>query len=74
MKIECGWKNKTVYDLFDGALFYYKGEFYIATDKNPDPKTRYCLNLESGCLIAFMDSMMVLLVEDATLKIGGYYK
>jgi hypothetical protein len=74
MKIDCGWKEKTIDELIDGALFYYKGHFYIATDKSPEYNMRSCLELDSGCLIGFEDSITVLIVEDVVLKIGGYYK
>lgn len=74
MKIEGGWKEKTIEELIDGALFYHKGHFYIATDKSLEHNMRSCLELDSGYLISFNDLITVLIVEDATLKIGGYYK
>ena len=74
MKIDCAWKPKMIKDLAYGVLFYHKGHFYILTDTSPSKDMLYCLEIESGTLIAFIEQIEVLEIKNATLKIGGYYK
>lgn len=78
MKIEGGWQRGPIGDICSGTLFYYRGKLYIATNRSLPPinkdMKRYCVDLDEGILEELPYDMMVAIVGDATLKIGGYYK
>lgn len=78
MKIEGAWKRSLIGDICSGTLFCYHGKLYIATNRSLPPTSkdykRYCVDLDEGTLEEIPYNMMVAVVEDATLKIGGYYK
>ena len=76
MKIECGFKEKRLSEIEVGDLFYFDKSIHIKTDANPpySDKFWYCVDLESGYMDAYGDDVKVGVVENATLKIGGYYK
>jgi hypothetical protein len=74
MKIEGGCKTMLLDSLCAGTLIIYKSKMYIVTDTNHTPAYRYCVNIETGELVDIPKAMLVWVVEDATLKIGGYYK
>lgn len=74
MKIEGGWKNMLLDSLPIGSLIIYKSKMYIVTDTNHTYAYRYCVNIESGELVDIPRAILVPVIEDVTLKIGGYYK
>jgi hypothetical protein len=73
MKIESGYKNKKLKELEPGDLFIYQPDFYIKTDEIIDGLCE-CVCLESGFIELIVPEANVGIVEDAVLKIGGYYK
>lgn len=74
MKIEGGWKNVLLDAACAGTLIIYRGKMYIVTDANHTHAYRYCVNIETGELVDIPKAMIVPVIEDVTLKIGGYYK
>ena len=76
MTIEGRWEEKELGELDPGDIFYFDKTIQIKTDTHPsyDEKMCYCVDLETGDLDAFGNEVHVGVIEDATLKIGGYYK
>lgn len=75
MNIDCGWKNAQIGDICAGTLVYSEGKFYIVTNTSPDINpTTYCVDVDEGRLVTLADDRLVSIIEDAVLKIGGYYK
>lgn len=75
MKIDNGWLNKKLSELNEGDLFLYDGFIYIKLDIKPTNSTmNYCARLESGLVDCLSMTSTVRVIEDAVLKIGGYYK
>lgn len=73
MKLECGFKEKRLGELELGDLFFFQPSFYIKTDGVSDELCE-CVDIESGFIELIGPDVKVGIVEDATLKIGGYYK
>lgn len=73
MNIEGGFKEKRLRELEPGDLFFFQPSFYIKTDGVSDGLIE-CVDLKSGFLELMGPDLKVGIVEDATLKIGGYYK
>ncbi len=76
MKFDCGWEIALLNEICSGTLILYKSNFYIVTNTHPANKLAYiyCTNIDTGELEAIPTSMLVRRVDEATLKIGGYYK
>lgn len=76
MKIEGGWKKQKLKELEPGDLFYFPTAIYIKTDEHTedDPTWSLCVNLDNGYIERFNEDVQVGIIEDATLRIGGYYK
>lgn len=75
MKIEQGWKLKKLKDIEVGDIFYLCGCLYIKSDNRSEDKVdQICVELESGMLTNISIYEDVGVIEDAVLKIGGYYK
>ena len=73
MKIESGYKDKSLKELEPGDLFFFQPDFYIKTDGLTDGLCE-CVALESGFMELIGPETKVGIVEDVCLKIGGYYK
>lgn len=78
MKIEGELKRSPIGDICSGTLFLLHGKLYIATNRSLPPinrdMKRYCVDIEEGAIEELPYNIMVAIIEDATLKIGGYYK
>lgn len=74
MKVEQGWKLKKLKDLEAGDIFYLCGCILIKTDNRSEDKDAHiCVELVSGMLTNVSIYEDVGVIEDAVLKIGGYY-
>lgn len=75
MKIESGWEVQPLGRVPSGSLIYLDAKFCIVTNvKRTIDCTRACVDLESGYLLYNPDEYLVEVVDEAVLKIGGYYK
>lgn len=73
MKIEAGFKEKRLKELKPGDLFYFNPSIYIKTDSVTDGLND-CVNVETGFFECIGPEVKVGIIEDAVLKIGGYYE
>lgn len=72
MKVEPNWKEKQLKELEAGDVFFHYPDIYIKTDDMTDGLCD-CVCLESGFLELIRPEVKVGIIEDAVLKIGGYY-
>lgn len=74
MKIEGCFEYKKINQMKVGDLFLYNGHIYILTDMKADNIDMcICIRLESGVSDLLSKYTVASVVEDVTLKIGGYY-